>query len=273
MHRYPFFAELATKPGVVRLILALFLTGTLLAGFTRITIAGLFGSVSIAFFLRLKGFARVALPVLGVLGFIALFTLVGQFRERMFLNRADQFSFTTVLEDPSRAVEAIGGSGRYLAWNIAFNRLFKPNPLLGSGVGSAQLMFVDQGGAQISAVHSEVLRLLCDVGIVGFALYVLAWVQLFWLTRRRLRESQNGPLRTVATAAMAAGTAYLIFMLTDNGFDYVSQIGVFVYGLIGATIGSRAEPTRGARPETERKPAEPEKKPAPAELARSRPRQ
>ena len=233
-------ASMAIRPGILWTLTALVFSGTILAGFTRITIAGIFVSASTVWFLKVKGVAKFTVPVIAGLGLIALFTLVGMFRERMFLEKADRMSFKSVIDDPGTAIASIGGSGRYSAWDSALTTLFSPHPLVGSGVGSTQRFFYDPSGLGVSAVHSEVVRLLCDLGIVGLVLFVLAWGQVIWAMNNRHRLALTREASTIATAALATSAAYLAFLLTDNGFDYVAQIGVFAYGLVGATLGLRA---------------------------------
>lgn len=229
------FAELIAQPSAWRMLLAALIGGAVLAGFTRITIAGMFGSASVILFLKTRGLTKIALPVIGAAGLLALFTFVDVFRERMFLENAERMSFESVLADPGGAVTAISGSGRYRGWQSAIDHLITPSPVVGSGIGSAQRFFYGPSGSGISAVHSEVLRLLCDTGWVGLALFVLAWIQLFWAMVRR--RNLQGRAVELPLAAISSAAGYIIFLLTDNGFDYVGQIGVFVYGLAGATLG------------------------------------
>lgn len=235
-------ADALAGGGLVRLIPMLLAGAAILAGFTRITIAGMFAEAAVAFFLRFKGPIRVLMPLLGLCAFVALFTFVDHFRSRMFLEKAESISFESVLEDPSGAISAVGGSGRYAAWDLALHELFHRSPVLGAGIGATQLLFYDPTGTGTSAVHSEVIRIVCDMGIVGLGLFVLAWFQIFRRLNVRRREfaAQAIPA-TFPIGAMTVATGYLVFFLTDNGLDYVAQMGVFVYGVIGAVIGMRAE--------------------------------
>lgn len=235
------FAEWISAPTVARAIVSLLVGLAILAGFTRITIAGMFAEAAIAFFLKFKGLVRIALPALGILGFIALFTFVSDFRSRMFLEKAGSITFASIIQDPVGTIGAIGGSGRYAAWHLALRTLYERHPTTGSGIGATQLLFYDPTGVGTSAVHSEVIRILCDLGIVGLILFVFAWVQLFrsMIKYHRVRDLYRSP--AAAIAAMAAAGGYLVFFATDNGLDYVAQMGVFTYGLVGAVLGLRSE--------------------------------
>lgn len=234
-------SEALTSGGMTRWAGALLAGVAILAGFTRITIGGMFAQAALAFFLRFKGPVRVMLPAAGVVAFVALFTLVDQFRSRMFLEKAGSITFESVLRDPGSTLSAIGGSGRYAAWDLALTNLFTPNPIGGAGVGATQLLFYDPTGVGASVVHSEVVRILCDLGVVGFVLFALGWLQILRKLNMRRREFAGHRFDAFPIGAMAAVAGYLVFLLTDNGLDYVAQIGVFTYGIVGAVIGARGE--------------------------------
>ena len=54
-------------------------------------------------------------------------------------------------------------------------------------------------------------------------------------------------LRRYPWAAAGALTCYLVFMATDNGLDYVNQVGIYVFAMIA--LGEKAvEFTAAARP-------------------------
>lgn len=241
--------QFAHQGGLWRLLVLLLLgAGTLLA-FTRITIAGMFGALGASAFLRSRGVIRIIGPIMGIVAFVALFLLVDTFRERMFLNSAQNVSLSSLIEAPLETAGKVAGSGRFAAWDQALARLYEPSPLIGSGIGATQDLFY--GGSaratNVSAVHSEFIRLLCDLGWLGIGLYALSWLQLLLPMRRLSQQYHAAPgtlghrsaaqQRALATGAVAASAAYLLFLLTDNGLDYVAQIGIFVYGNVAAALG------------------------------------
>lgn len=227
-------SQLTVETSAPRIVLAaLFLVGVV-AGFTRITITGALGESAVVLFVKSKGPIKLIVPVVALLAFIALFTVFDTFRSRMFLEKADRMSFESVIDDPGGAIGAIAGSGRYAAWDLALRRLFIPHPVFGSGIGAAQHLFYDPIGVKTSATHSEVVRLLCDLGVAGLALFILGWTQIL---RGLYRRYRRGHLPVLSLAALTSAIGYLIFALTDNGFDYVGQMGVFTYGLAGGALG------------------------------------
>jgi hypothetical protein len=223
------------QPGLWRIVATAALALGVVGGFTRNTIGGLFAATGAILFVRGRALFRIIVPAVGFVSFIALFTFVDAFRERMFLQYADSVSFDSVLKDPGSALDAISGSGRFQAWQVALDLLHAPSPVIGSGVGASQALFYDTPTGP-SAVHSEIIRLLCDLGWIGLSLFVLAWTQLLWGVLRRRRDEQDPASSATSLAAIGSATAYLVFLLTDNGIDYVAQMGVFVYAFVGAAI-------------------------------------
>ena len=78
---------------------------------------------------------------------------------------------------PSASLERViafeeyqGASGRMDKWNIAFERICE-RPILGWGWGGYTIV-------GISAVHNTYLTMLCDVGIIGFIVFSIPWINL-----------------------------------------------------------------------------------------------
>jgi hypothetical protein len=69
------------------------------------------------------------------------------------------------------------------------------------------------------------------VGLVGLALFTAAAISYLWVLRG-YSAGRRTPLRQSALAAAGSFAAYLVYCSTDNSFDYVSQFGIYVFGLI-----------------------------------------
>jgi hypothetical protein len=202
-----------------------------IAAFTRITIAGLFiGSAGILF-VALKGLPRFALPICGVIALPALFLMNERFRSRMFYG-ADSISFIGIMDDPSYALQHLHGSGRFAAWDQFLELFFEPSPFIGSGIGATQHYFYTHSIIGLGVIHSEYIRLLCEVGIVGISLFAIAVLAYGIRLFRAYHAAQEVEVRKYTLASIGTLLAYLVFLATDNGFDYVSQFAVYVFGLI-----------------------------------------
>jgi O-antigen ligase len=203
----------------------------IIAGFTRITIAALFVGFSIILFMAYRGLPSVILPASGLIGLPALFFLNDAYKSRMFIG-ANKITLQSALDNPTQMLGHVHGSGRFAAWNNVLHKFFDPNPLIGSGVGATQNYFYTYSVTGLGVIHSEYVRLLAEVGLLGLALFLMAAVvYLFRLVRIYLSTPDSNSGR-YALAAMGGLIAYLIFMATDNAFDYVNAFGVYVFALI-----------------------------------------
>lgn len=218
-------------------ILACLVAGTI-AAFTRITIGALFLASSAMLFLSLRGIARFALPLGGLVGLPTLFLLSERFRNRMFYG-GDNISIGSVMSDPSYALDHVHGSGRFPAWAQFLHQFFEPSPIIGSGVGATQHYFYTHAVTGLGVIHSEYIRLLCEVGVLGLVLFLLASIGYLLRLLYTYNQSRSHLVRQYTLAAIGGLISYLVFLATDNGFDYVSQFGIFVFGYIGMSDKAR----------------------------------
>jgi hypothetical protein len=207
-------------------------------GNTRITIGAMFVSFSTMLFFSLNGFSRFILPLGGIIALPALFILNPRFRERMFYGEASR-SADAILNDPLSTINYIHGSGRFEAWEHVLNKFFQPSPVVGSGIGATQNYFYSQIGGGIGVIHSEYVRLLSEVGLVGLALFIVAMIVYLTQLIRTIRLSSHMETKKYALAGLGGIVAYLIYMATDNAFDYVSGFGIYVFTLVAMAEKSR----------------------------------
>lgn len=218
-------------------VIALCFGAAVIAGFTRITIAGLFIGIAVVLWLSTPGWFRWMMPLAGVASVPALFLFSETFRRRMFKNQ-EGISLNMLTQDPSTALDQIHGSGRFDHWAHVMKTFFEPNPLFGSGVGTTQHFFyTHQLG--LSVIHSEYVRLLAEVGLVGTGLLVVAVLAYAVRLTGTYRRARTGRTRTYALAALGSLVLYLVFMATDNAIDYVSSAGLYVFGLIAMSEKAR----------------------------------
>jgi hypothetical protein len=219
-------------------ILLICFVGGVIAAFTRITIAAMFVGFSVILFMALRGAPRLLLPAVGLAGLPALFLFNDTFKKRMFFY-AERVSFASVMNDPSVALDRVYGSGRFDAWEFVLKHFFDPSPFIGSGIGATQNFYYSHSVTGLGVIHSEYIRLLSEVGLVGAALFILAAIAYLVRLARIYRWSPGSDSGRYALAATGGVVAYLIFMATDNAFDYVNAFGIYVFGLIGMSEKAR----------------------------------
>jgi len=222
---------------VVYVVIALCFGAAVIAGFTRITIAGLFLGVTVVLWVSGSGWFRWVLPLAGVASIPALFIFSETFRRRMFKNQ-DGISLDMLTHDPAAALDQIHGSGRFDHWAYVMKTFFEPNPVFGSGVGTTQHYFyTHQLG--LSVIHSEYVRLLAEVGLFGVGLLVLAVIAYMVRLRRNFLLAKTIQTKTYALAGLGSLVVYLTFMATDNAIDYVTSSGIYVFCLIAMSEKAR----------------------------------
>lgn len=200
---------------------------SLLGAVQRTTAAAMMIGFSVIMFFGSRGLPRLVMPAASILGLPLLMIFNDGFRKRMFFTATDP---DAILKDPGTALQGLDGSGRFGLWDVALQKFFTPSPVLGSGIGATQHFLQQQGTDQkIGVVHSEYVRLLCEVGLIGLVLFLIAMG--VYLARLRFLAATT-PERKYALAAMGALIGYMLYMATDNSFDYVNQFGAYVFALI-----------------------------------------
>jgi O-antigen ligase len=232
-------ATFLIRPRITGVALVIMSALAIIAALQRTSAGALYLGFSVIFLFGTRGLWRVLLPVMGFAGLPALMIFSPTFRRRMFFGDADS---DKLLADPTKAAASVNGSGRFDLWDNMLGRFFSPHPITGSGIGSTQEYFYSHGGGGV--VHSEYVRLLCEVGIVGLLLFVLALISYFWRLRTYASKFSRDSQRIPALAAIGSLVTYAIYCSTDNAFDYVSQFGIYVFGLVAIAVkaGELASP-------------------------------
>ncbi len=246
-------ALLRTSPNWSMAALLGLLGAASFAGFTRITIVGLLLGITAVLWLSFKGVSRWAFPVAGLASVPALFLLSDTFRQRMFKD-GGAVSLDRLINNPMAALDSIHGSGRFDAWSYVLMTFFKPNPVFGSGIGTTQHYFYTHFTG-LNVIHSEYIRLLSEVGILGVSLLAIAAVVYLIRLAQTFRAATTREGKAYALAGLGALVVYLIFMATDNAIDYVTSCGIFVFALIAMSEKARELEQRDRLAQTNTAPA------------------
>jgi hypothetical protein len=216
---------------VIHLLMAVGSALAVFAALQRTSAGAVYLGFSLILFAGTRGLWRLLLPALGLLGLPALILFSDVFRRRMFFGDA---SSEQLLADPQKAAISINSSGRFDQWGSALRRFFEPHPLLGSGIGSTQEYFYTYAGGGV--MHSEYVRLACEVGLIGLSLFVAALLSYLWRMQSCCRRAMPPAVRGAGFAAVGSIVSYAVYCATDNALDYVTQFGIYVFGLIAIAI-------------------------------------
>ena len=209
----------------VVLVIAVFLA------FVRISMAGIVVGSGIIIFLMARSLApKILFPVLIVVLFVTAFFTVDSFRIRMF--KSSHVTLETLVKtDPKNLDNLVHTSGRTLLWKQAAAQFLGKDILLGGGVGA-----VDTWLQQKMKLHSEYLRLLCDLGVPGLLLYLAALGQITTGMVVRFFRADVPLRRQFAATGLGALAFYAVTLATDNSLNYVTEFGLYVFAMAGATF-------------------------------------
>lgn len=225
-------ASFIVQRRTVWLVLTILFAVSLVATLQRTSTAAMLLGFSTILFFGTRGVARFSLPIAGVLAIPALLIVNEDFRRRMFFKAMDP---RDIIADPVAAFDGLDSSGRFTLWGEVMRNFFEPNPIAGAGLGATQSFLHARFG--FGVVHSEYVRLLCEVGIIGLVLFLVAIAVYFCRMIPRARDRAADPLqRTFALAAIGGLVGYLCYMATDNSLDYVNQFGNYVFGFVALSL-------------------------------------
>ena len=119
-----------------------------------------------------------------------------------------------------RRLTSLGMSGR-IPWYREAIRGFSHHPLAGTGAGTFgitdELYRVTTFEAKHS--HSQWLNVLTELGVVGFALFLVAVCGLLVAVFRHAGRDRDDPCRSLLAACQAAIAAFVVHLSIDWGWD------------------------------------------------------
>lgn len=181
---------------------------------------------------------RIVVPVgavLAVAGVAVLATTVGP-------KAWDQFTTTAKEEgtaDPAARLTDLNGA-RYDHWKVAYDS-FKEEPWKGSGAGTYEYAWNQDGFGYVRDAHSLYFESLAELGIPGLTLVLLFIIGVILALARAISALEHPGYRGVLAGAAGAIGAYLL----GAGVDWLWEspgVTVFALVLVGALILAGARP-------------------------------
>lgn len=134
----------------------------------------------------------------------------------------------TTLVDKSEALEGTSAgilNGRSGLWNLAIE-MFKSNPIFGCGYGSYKIYATNRGAITTTA-HNFYLQILAELGVAGFALYIVAFCLGTVQALRGLQMVETcGEIENLSKTRMAMCVALevqifvIIYNMTSTALSY-----------------------------------------------------
>jgi hypothetical protein len=133
----------------------------------------------------------------------------------------------------------INSTGRFDMWDDLLGRFFRPEPLIGSGLGAIQNhMYTTSylyGGLQVP--HSDYVAMLGDTGLVGLFLYVLAVVAALGLAGLCALRPTTMECWGAAALVFSSFLACLSATAFDNVFNYSLPVHSLPFAFTGILLG------------------------------------
>lgn len=154
-----------------------------------------------------------ALIMAGVIFMVVMST--GAFQERMY--------FYELQAGASFAdrVNAVNTAGRTAVWPEILERCLE-TPILGAGMGSVNATMADLAGPRFAHPHNDYLRLFCDGGVIGLALF---WTFILRVVFNPARDTPRTGTVLSSRETMRGAVMILIclalFSTTDNILIYI----------------------------------------------------
>lgn len=184
------------------------------------------------------------LSLLGVIGFVTFFNLIGKkakgseeksaklFSNNKFLLIGASLALVLILfgsviflggesaliRGTGLSKEAEISNGRFHFWQTALG-IIKDHPIIGTGLDSFSVAFTKydtwNGALRVEQTHNEYLQILSDAGILGFACVVTFIVLLFRKGFSHAKESSDRFRRGVAIGALGGCFGIMIHSFFD----------------------------------------------------------
>jgi O-antigen ligase len=216
-------------------ILAMWLAGHSVLGSIRTGVLAF--AVGVGMFCIVE-FKKRAVPFLIVVYVLAgsIFLMVPEISQKMFRGRVDVDVPEMLMRPGDIATENINDDGRFTMWRVVMDAFFWPDPALGSGLGATQNYFYSLPMGSIRIEHSEYVKLLCDTGVIGCALYVLTLLACMREAWKVLKRSNSPSIRVLAIGVLAGVPAFMTCMAFDNVLLYVLVAAQYPFAFTGAVL-------------------------------------
>lgn len=203
----------------------------------RTGLLGIFLVIAIASYMRYR---LLALPYLAAIALSALISVlfIPQVRDKMFY---DPSAVQSIEDLQGVETTQIDSNGRFAMWEWTLKKLYDPNPLVGSGIGTTQYTYYETNHpfAPIRVIHNDYVQMLSDNGNIGLGLYALFVILASLSAYREIHSKKPEYLKNTAFLVITSFTAVSTTMMTDNVVLYVLAVFSYPFIFFGLLIAYR----------------------------------
>jgi O-antigen ligase len=225
----------------------LYLTGWFwISSFFVVNRTGILGSFGALAGFVLNRYRIKSLPIIAGLFMagLAIFMYIDTLRQHLFDNPY-KVNPVYYMKNPLQIdIQNIDDSGRFEIWEIVMERFFRPNPLIGSGLGSTQNWFYTIDYTRIKVEHSSYVRLLCDTGLIGCGLYVASLLSFIIIALKPIKREKNKDELFAQYAVCGSVAAIICCMGFDNIINYQLAANQYPFAIGGIYLGLIDKPVK-----------------------------
>lgn len=197
---------------------------------------GLQLELSAFFFIKYKIKSLPLILAVGCLGLAAMF-YVPSVKAKMYY-RPDEVTlqdFLTGNVDENN----INTSGRKKGWEDVHKWFYEPHKAIGSGTGRVQTYFYTEaiGWQRGGQLHNDFLVMMCDNGLIGIGLFLLAYLAIMFHCLFIYSKSKSQVVKVCALTAGSSLIGILVTMYSDNTVSYSMATLGYPWGFYGMALG------------------------------------
>ena len=156
----------------------------LLSTILEVVRTGLGGMALVGTFFVFFRYKLKSIPYIIVTGilFVSIVLYVPSVNEKFFGKNAGTVDATDIVQGGALSMDNIQTSGRSFLWELAMNKFYKPNPIIGSGLGTTTHFIKERAQKEhtVALLHSDYVQILCDNGIIGIVLLALFYLSIVY---------------------------------------------------------------------------------------------
>jgi len=221
------------------LFLAIWLCASTILMVNRTGVAATF--IGIIFFILIRFGIFRAFPfliALYILGMSTLF-LSSELQDKMFVEDV-KVDAQQIIENPTDIdLDSIQSHGRFELWSSLLDKFWRPHPLTGSGLGTTQkFLYSPQNRKGLNHPHSSYVKVLCDSGLIGLALFIAIHLSCLFSAYKILISQRANEYAKVAARCVFCGVSCLLFIMGfDSGINCATSIMQYSFAFSGIMIG------------------------------------
>ena len=203
----------------------------------RTSIMGTIAAIMMFYFFKYK---MKSLPIIAgifILGVAAVFT-IPSIKSKMFKEGGEDINIESFYAGQI-STDDIQTNYREFMWKWALEHHYKGSQVIGTGTGNLQRdLYSSKVFGKQGIVHNDYIQMLCDNGLIGIILYLLASLSVV-LHSFIIYNKRGIPIALKICAITAGATMFgtLFTLYSDNVVNYSMVTLSYPWGFYGMTLG------------------------------------